>query len=392
MHDVLLIARREFKVGLFKKSTLIAIAVTLLLIIGGMYLITWISKDSDEVPSIHLGAAPEAMVLQDELHNTATHLGSELNLVELDENTAVEQLKGGEIEAYIQSLNPTTVLTEHQLSATEESLISTAAQNYTFNTLLSSLGADPTQAKETLDGAQLEVHTLETEDTATNARTFTVTPLITLVFFTIIAAGSMLAMSVVEEKTSRVVEVLLSTIRPVQLLAGKVIGITSLAFLQLLLYGAAFSLGPFILGQPDLLKGFDIPLGLHVLVWGFLALILNSVLWAALASLVSRQEDIGAISMPMTFIPMAGFYLAIFLVQNQSELTPLVTVLALIPLFTPFVMPMLLAKNLAPLWLIGAGYAVLILAILAVLFLGARIYRRAVLHSGGRMKLREALS
>ncbi|KAA8724044.1 ABC transporter permease [Corynebacterium spheniscorum] len=392
MHDVLLIARREFKVSFFKKATLISIAVTFLLIIGGMFFISWLSKNADDTSTVHLGVAPEAMVLQDELHDTATQLGAELNLVELNESTAVEQLKTEDIDAYIQSLNPATVLTEHQLSATEQSLISTAAQNYSFNTLLSSLGADPAQAKETLTGAQLEVRTLETEDAATTARTFTVTPMITLVFFTIIVAGSMLAMSVVEEKSSRVVEVLLSTIRPVQLLAGKIIGITSLAFLQLLLYGAAFSLGPRILGQPNLLEGFDIPLGLHVLVWGLLALILNSVLWAALASLVSRQEDIGAISMPMTFIPMAGFYLAIFLVQNQSELTPLVTVLALIPLFTPFVMPMLLAKNLAPLWLIGAGYLVLILSILAVLFLGARIYRRAVLHSGGRMKLREALS
>src|SRR5699024_3672260 len=159
----------------------------------------------------------------------------------------------------------------------------------------------------------------------------------------------MVSVGVVEEKSSRVVEILLATIRPTQLLAGKVLGVGVVALRQVII----FAVGGFIAAQATGgLDGFELDRGSALgmlLQWVLLGFAIYVVLVGGLAALVSRQEDIGAVTTPMVFGMMIPFYLGIYLVPNAPEALA-TKVLSQIPFFSPFMMPVRIAFGTAETW------------------------------------------
>lgn len=392
MRDVLLIAKREFRVNLLKKSSIISVVVTLVLMFAGMGFLQWLSKQDDGAPSLTIGVAEPAAELSEDLRLAGGHLGADITVEQLGEDEAEQQLRSGDIDAYLQSVEPPEVLVDGHLSETASSVLQTTLQQRAAQQYLQSVGGDGNELNAALAGAELKQVDISDDELDAGAYIFGVLVLV-LLLMTLITSGSMIGMGVVEEKSSRVVEILLATVRPLKLLAGKVLGIGGVAFVSLLIYLGGILLAVNIFDLKEMAPQINIGFTLHVLVWGALGILMYAVMWAALASLVSRQEDIGVASVPMTFLPMIGFYVAMFMVPNtvNNGLTTPVIILTLVPLFTAMMMPMLLIYGTAPGWLIAAGYASQLLGIALVLLLGAKIYQRAVLHSGSRMSLKEAL-
>src|SRR5699024_2769995 len=161
---------------------------------------------------------------------------------------------------------------------------------------------------------------------------------ISLLLFTLIRTGSLIAMGVVEEKTSRAVEILLATIRPSELLAGKILGLGIVGLAQvIILRGAAGAAMAF----SGLFDGFEINLGgtmLIVLVWFLLGFALYALLFGGFAALISRQEEIGAVTTPLMFLLIVPFYLAMFLVPSDPGST-VVRIMSQVPFFSPFMVP-----------------------------------------------------
>lgn len=208
-----------------------------------------------------------------------------------------------------------------------------------------------------------------------------------LVFFmAAMMFGTSIATSVVEEKQTRVVELLLSAISSRTLLAGKVLGNTVLALGQILLFGAVAVIGLTVTGQELALAGLGAPLAWFAVFFLF-GFVLLAALYAAAGSMVSRQEDIGAVTTPLMFLVMAPYFLVIFFHNDPQVLA----IMSYVPFSAPVGMPLRMFLNEAQWW--EPLVSLLILAACAALavMIGAKIYQNSLLRMGARVKLADAL-
>ncbi|SDL76489.1 ABC transporter permease [Microbacterium azadirachtae] len=198
--------------------------------------------------------------------------------------------------------------------------------------------------------------------------------------------GATMAQSVVEEKSTRVVELLLAAIPARVLLAGKVLGNTVLAMAQILALAAIAVVGLIVTGQNAVLEGLGSPL-VWFAVFFLFGFVLLASLFAAAAALVSRQEDIGSTTMPITMLVMAPYILVIIFNDN-----PLVmTILSYIPFSAPVAMPVRLFVGEAQWWEPLVSLVILLAACVAAILVAAKIYENSLLRMGARVKLSEAL-
>jgi ABC-2 type transport system permease protein len=198
--------------------------------------------------------------------------------------------------------------------------------------------------------------------------------------------GSTIAQSVVEEKQTRVVELLISAIPTRALLAGKVIGNTVLAMGQILILAAIIVVGLTVTDQTELLQGIGTPI-IWFAIFFLLGFILLAALFAAAAAMVSRQEDIGSTTGPLILLIMAPYFLVIFLWNNATVLT----VMSYVPFSAPVGMPMRLFLGQAEWWEPLLSLAILFVTCIAAIIVGAKIYDNSLLRMGARVKLLDAL-
>jgi ABC-2 type transport system permease protein len=211
-----------------------------------------------------------------------------------------------------------------------------------------------------------------------------------LLYMALMIYGQMVAQGVVEEKSSRVVELLLSTVRPWQLLAGKVLGLGLVGLIQFAVI-AVVGLAAGLATDAITISGAAIGGLLAGLLWYLLGFFFYATIFAAVGSLVSRQEDAQGVLTPVTMVIVVGFVFGINLLIEDGSST-LTMVMALLPPFAPILMPGLTAMGLAPIWLQVGSILLTLGGIALVSWLGGRIYRNAVLRSGSRVRLRDALS
>ncbi|QKJ20824.1 ABC transporter permease [Microbacterium hominis] len=200
------------------------------------------------------------------------------------------------------------------------------------------------------------------------------------------AFGGTIAQSVVEEKQTRVVELLISAIPVRTLLAGKVIGNTILAMAQVLILAAIAVVGLTVTDQTELLAGLGAPIAWFS-VFFLLGFVLLAALFAAAASMVSRMEDVGSTTMPLTMLIMAPYFLVIFFNDNPVVLG----VMSYVPFSAPIGMPMRIFLDQAQWWEPLLSLGILALTCVAAIWVGAKIYENSLLRMGARVKLREAL-
>jgi len=195
--------------------------------------------------------------------------------------------------------------------------------------------------------------------------------------------GQLTMLSVVEEKSTRVVEVLLSQIRPGTLLAGKIIGLCALAIVQLLLI---------VLGLVGALLATDL-VEIPSSVWAFVPMLVLSLLggltiyttlFALLGSLISRQEDAAQVMMPV-FVPlMAGYFVGQTAVFGNAE-TTLAKVLTWIPFTSPMLLPVRVAKGAISTVEVVVSLGLLALGSYLLFRLAARVYEFTLLRTGSRV-------
>ena len=263
-------------------------------------------------------------------------------------------------------------------------------------------GVDPSQAGEIFAETEWKVTPLDPDarnlEDNFGANYVLAYALVILTFMAVITYGQWVATSVAEEKSSRVMELLITAATPRQLLAGKVIGngaagltqyavVVAAALLGLLLQGAV---AQFVLGDQagaplDTLNLWVFAPFSVFFVGGFA---LYALLYAGLGSMASRTEDVQQVTGPMIFIGMGGYF-ASFVALNTPE-ESWVKLLSLVPFFSPYMLPMrMLISSVEPWeWAVGAVLMVLFLA--AALWLAARVYSAGVLLYGQRASLRAA--
>lgn len=209
-------------------------------------------------------------------------------------------------------------------------------------------------------------------------------------FFAIATYGAWVLNSVLEEKSNRVVEIVVSTISPRHLLAGKVIGnglaglaqFTVVVGVAVIVAMAAGVLDELPTGGPATLISV---IGWFVLGFGFYA-----VGYAAAGSLVSRQEDAQSAVSPMMTVVLTGYFVSIFVV-NPDPGSTVARIVSLVPIVTPMAMPARIAAGEAAVWEVVLAVAIMVVATWVMVRVAARVYTAALLRTGGRVPVRQAL-
>ena len=220
--------------------------------------------------------------------------------------------------------------------------------------------------------------------------------LVIFLFIAIVLYGQWVAMSVAEEKSSRVMEIVLNAASPFELLAGKVIGVGSLGLTQyvaamvpaVVAYSFQDRIATLLLGQAaastgSAASGLTTGLLIAFAVLFVLGFLLYAVLYAAAGSLVSRVEDINSVVAPMTMVGMVGYFIAVY---TASGLIPAdagwVVVLSYVPFVSPYLMLSRFAAGQAGVLDLAIASGLLVVAIVICLWIAARIYAAGVLTYG----------
>ncbi|MGM0826716.1 MAG: ABC transporter permease [Bacillota bacterium] len=212
--------------------------------------------------------------------------------------------------------------------------------------------------------------------------------LLFFIYFSVIAYANMTAMEVATEKSSRVMEILISSVSPVKQMFAKIIGIGLAGLTQL---AVILAVGYFTMIQKkdelvgDFFEGFGFEsLSVVVIIYAVIFFLLGYFLYATMAallgSLVSRIEDVQQMIMPMTFLIMIGFFISMFGLGNPES--SFVTITSYIPFFTPMVMFLRVGMLNLPVYEPVIGIVVLLATIIILGVFGARVYRGGVLLYG----------
>ncbi len=217
-----------------------------------------------------------------------------------------------------------------------------------------------------------------------------------LLYMAIVLYGQLVATSVASEKSSRAMELLITSAKPTKLMFGKVLGAGSAGLLQMaLLLGSGFVFfnlnRSYWAGNEIISSMFDMPLSilLYTLLFFILGFFLYAFLYGALGSLANRSEDVNTLVMPVTFLFIIAFFVVMYSMASGSVDTPLITVCSFIPFTSPMAMFIRIAMGTVAGWEIALSVAILVLTTIAVGYLSAAIYRIGVLLYGKPPKLSE---
>ncbi|MDW3929446.1 ABC transporter permease [Staphylococcus saprophyticus] len=205
-----------------------------------------------------------------------------------------------------------------------------------------------------------------------------------LIFFIVFNYASQVAMEIATEKTSRVIEMIITSVSPVTHILAKISGVIAVAFTQIIIFVAAGLICFFVFDISDMLKGFKIEpneLTMQISIVGIVSLIIGIlsyiILAAILGSITARIEDINQALMPMTLFSMIAFYISLFSVMNPD--TMLTKITSFIPLLSPFVMFVRSASPDVAVWEIVVSVILSIITIFILLWIAVRSYKNTIL-------------
>lgn len=208
-----------------------------------------------------------------------------------------------------------------------------------------------------------------------------------LLYFATLSFGAWTLSGITEEKGGRVVEVLLATLKPWQLFAGKVIGIGILGLGQFLLtIGTALVL--IRVTDTFELPALPIDSAVTLVLWFILGYFVFSIAFGMAGAVVSRSEDAQTAASPLTILFVFGFFISTMALEDPSSTVAVVT--SFIPITAPFVVPIRVAFEAIPAWQHALAVVAALASIVVLVRVAGRIYAGGVLHYGGRLKFREA--
>lgn len=218
--------------------------------------------------------------------------------------------------------------------------------------------------------------------------------LMVLFFFSLTITGNMIASEITAEKSSRVMEILISSLSPLTQMFGKIIGVFLVGLTQIASYGIVIAVNLSLPYYQEVLAKFDLHvsnLSLNIVGFGLLYYVLGyflyATLFAAIGSIVSRTEDLGQAISPITMLTLAAFYIGIFSISNSDSL--LMRISSYIPFFSPTTSIVRIGLGSMPIWEIAISIGILLVSILFFGWLSAKIYRTGVLMYGKRPSLKE---
>jgi ABC-2 type transport system permease protein len=310
-------------------------------------------------------------------------------LSERDEAAANSDLRAGRVAIVV--VDGRRLVTHKAIGSTDTSttaqLARTLAGTLGFDEAIEAAGLTPAQAARIRTARRLPLTSLQPSSTHA-ARTTGLIGL-PLLLFMFLTYNSWTMLGVMEEKSSRVVEVLLATVRPLQLLTGKVLGIGLTALTQATVIVGAALIAAKASGS-DLASGTSPRFLVATFAWLLLGYAFYCWVYAAVGSLAERRDQVQSLLVPLN-LPLVLAYIVALQAQSTGNASTLVKVLAYLPPTAPFAMPALVSLDAVAWWQFAASVLLTLASTVVVARLAATVYSRAILRTGRRVRLREVL-
>jgi len=387
--SIWLVARREILERGRSRGFILSVAFTTLIVVGS-FVIPAIVFGGDNPTKVGI-VDPSPSGLQAAIEQSAERFDHKVVVTTYSSSAAADEaLTGGGADIVVQVppdlSGPGEIRVKRQPDQATAQVIAAATVALRVQNVLGESNVD----QSALADAQRppETRSLQAETEQDQAKFLVANIGAVLILVGIFSFGFTVLTGVVEEKQSRVVEVVLSTVRARDLLMGKVLGIGVLGIVQLGVFIAAALIAAYATNRlvlPTTTPGTVVLLAL----WFVLGYLLYSTALGFLGALASRQEEASNASTPVTMVAMISYFVAIFAVIDDPD-GLVANIATFFPPSAPFVVPLRAAFDAIPLWQIGVAAILTIIGIYILFTIGARVYAGAVLQFGGRIKLRDA--
>jgi ABC-2 type transport system permease protein len=381
-----LVARRELTERARSRAFQIgtAIQVVAIVVVLAIAAFTGGGEDTKKVALVGTASQPYAQALQ----AVGPALDARIETQSFDDVAAARQaVRDGDVDVAV--IDGREILVEDNPDDTLAAAVQATQRQLALRDALDRAGVPPGELAAALDPTPLRVQVLEPGNEDRSARQSIAFVAVLLLYLAIFTYGLWVAGGVVEEKSSRVIEVVLSAIRPRELLAGKIVGLGLLGVAQFLLVIAVGLIGASLLDAvelPHVTAGWVA----IVALWFALGYALYACFYAVAGALVSRQEDLQSSTGALNMV-VVGSYILSFVALQDPEGT-LMQVLSFLPPSAPMAMPARWLVSDVPLWELLASIALTLVSIVAVLRLATTVYSRAALRIGPKLSLRRTLA
>lgn len=369
---------REVRTRLRDRTFLLSTAFSLLLVVALAVLPAFFGG-GDPSPW-RIGAVGDtAVAVADTVGDSVDR---EVTTVPMTDDDVEAAVRDGDVTVAIRADG--TLVGDREVSDDLGALVPAAWREVTLVDALVDVGVDQTEARLLATASPSGVELLDPPDEERDRRVGFLIVGVILLYGQLIGYGYAVSSGIVEEKSSRVVELLLAKVRTRQLLTAKIVGIGGIGLIQLLLF-VVVGLAAFrATGR------FEIPPGIwpsaaSLVAWYVAGFLLYSAMFAVVGALAARAEDLQSSSGPVTFVLVGSFIGAVFAATDPDG--TMATALSFVPFTAPMIMPLRSAADAAPWWQVGAAATSVLLGAMMLLRLADLVYRRAALSTSSRRRL-----
>ena len=378
---VRLVAVREITARIRDKNFLISSVVILVILLGSIALPALLGSEGE---GTRIGVVGDAGELRPALEGQGEALDVDVTVVELDDEAAArEAVEAEEVDgALLAGAGVSELLVRQSAGGPLEAVAGGALTQVAVGRQLAEAGITELAVPE------LEVTALDPDADEDGQRVLLAMIGTAALYGLLVLFGQFVAQGVVEEKSSRVVELLLATMRPWHLLAGKIIGLGLLGLGQIVLVAVVGVGGALAFDLVDI-PGELVGTAVTVVLWFVVGYAFYATIFAVAASLVSRQEDLNSVLTPTILLLVAAVVVGI-----QASAAPdgtLALVTSYVPGVSPLVMPVRQAAGHVAAWEVGLSVLGMVAATALLLWFGGRVYAGALLRTSGKTRIREAL-
>lgn len=399
MKDLFTVMKFTMKDMVKRKSFIISTIIFLVMIIVGFNVPKILKSIKGEDTVDKLLIVDESNVFEGALENLKKlDTGYEIEIANLKYDEVKEKIQSEEIESAIfvekQEKNikiKYIVKDATMMEEVPEDIISTINTLYT-NIKISKLGLTEEQLKSITPNFEFS---LEQTDEKANGNVFAMMLLSIVLFYAIYFCAYQVSSSITTEKTSKIIETLVTSTSPKTIVLGKTIGIGMVGLLQMILLvgtaliSAKVFLEPGMIEQVLDMSAITPYLGIVTIIYFILGYFAYALLYALTGSTVSKPEDIQSANGPVAMLAVIGFYLSYFTMMNPTSEMNIFA--SLFPISSPFCMPFRIMMGLAKPTDVLISIAILIVTILVIAKVTIKIYSNAILNYGTKMSLKDII-
>lgn len=378
-----IVAEREVTTRVREKAFIGSTLFTLVFLVGFFVVTSLVEGGSDEHDVAVVSTSDQQIAAAaEEMLRAAGSPTAEVTVTRADDAASAERLvRDGDVDvALLPGPSGYELVADEEIDDQLGAALTSSAASAVLESNAAAQDVDLTElnAGTAVDRRLLDPNAAESEARSVVAFAFALVFLMTALGF-----GMTIASSVAREKESRVVEILAAAVPIRAMLWGKIIGNTALAFAQVVLIVVVGLVGLAVTGRGTLLAGISWAVAWYVafFVLGFVAL---AALWSVAGSLVSRQEDLQSTTLPGQLLLFVPYFVTTFGSEQVKE------IVSMLPIVSTMVMPGRMAEGSVPWWQVGVGIALTVVAAVAFVRIGSRLYERTLLRTGGKIGYREA--